>query len=101
MTGGVDNVDLNTVPHDGAVLRQNRDPTLPLLIVRVHNADPSLVNLRLITEDGGLLEHRIHEGGLAVVDVSDYGDVADLVDDDAAGGGGGGGLGVVKRLQRG
>ena len=59
---------------DGRVLGEDGDAALPLQVVRVHDAlGDSLVG----AEDAALAEHGVDEGGLAVVDVGDDGDVAD------------------------
>ena len=73
---------------DGRLLGQDRDALLALQVARIHHpVDEGLVG----AERAGLAEHRVHERGLAVVDVGDDGDVAQVV----AGRGrcGGGGLG--------
>ena len=58
---------------DGGVLRQDRDAALALELVRVHHAlgDP-LVG----AEDAALVQQRVDQRRLAVVDVGDDGDVA-------------------------
>ncbi len=76
----------NVVVVHGRVLGQNRDAALALEHVRVH--DPfghPLVG----PEDPALVQHRIHQRRLAVVDVGDDGDVAP------------GGVGDLLRVQTG
>ena len=68
----VHDVDLHALPAHGRVLGQDRDPPLPLQRVGVH--DP-LFHLLVGTEGSGLPEHLIHQGGLAVIDVGDDGQV--------------------------
>ncbi len=75
VTGRVDDVDgdragcrVLAVVLDGGVLREDRDALLALELVRVHG---SLVDVRVLRERVGLLEHCVDEGRLAVVDVSD------------------------------
>ena len=59
---------------DGRVLGQDGDAALPFQLVRIHDAlDDGLVG----AEGAGLAEHGVDEGGLAVVDVGDDGDIAD------------------------
>jgi hypothetical protein len=72
----VDDVDLHAAVLDRRVLGHDRDPTLALEGVRVHDA---LRQLLVLAEDVALAEHRVHEGGLAVVDVGDDRDVANIV----------------------
>ncbi len=81
---GVDDVDgddlttiLRVVLH-GRVLGQDRDALLTLQVVRVHHA--VVKRLGGVRGEGtGLLEHGDEQGGLAMVDVGDDGDVADVV----------------------
>ena len=86
VAGGVDDVDgdavgeaalggrLARVVHRG-VLREDRDALLALEVTGVHRP---LVDVLVLAERAGLPEHLVDEGGLAVVDVSDDGDVADV-----------------------
>ena len=91
VAGRVDDVDLHLVGAvavpDRGVLGEDRDALLALEVHRVHHA----VGERLVRgERAGLAQHLVDERRLAVVDVGDDGDVADVV---AAGGGAGGGRG--------
>ncbi len=73
MAGCIDQVDPHALPLDRRRLGEDRDPALALLVVGVHDAlDRGLVG----GEHPGGLQHCIHEGGLAVVDVRDQGDIA-------------------------
>jgi len=82
VAGGVHDVDLDLLPGsgvkdgDGGVLGQDGNPALALQGVRVEHA---LNHLLVLAKDARLLEHAIHQGGLAVVDVSDNGQVAEVV----------------------
>ena len=71
----VDDVDLGVAEVDGRVLGQDRDAALALEVVRVHDA---LGDLLVGAEGAALAEQGVHERGLAVVDVGDDGDVAQL-----------------------
>ena len=73
VAGGVDDVDLGVAVVDGGVLGQDGDAALALQVVGVH--DPLAV-LLVGAEHPALLQQRVHQGGLAVVDVGDDGDVA-------------------------
>ena len=60
---------------DRGLLGEDRDPLLALEVARVH--DP--IDERLVGPEGaGLAEHRVDERGLAVVDMGDDGDVAEV-----------------------
>ena len=72
---GVDDVDLNAVVLAGAVLGQNRDAALTLDVAGVHDA---LGHLLVGTESAGLLQHLVDQGGLAVVDVRNDCNVAEI-----------------------
>jgi hypothetical protein len=71
----VQDVDLDAAVADRGVLRHDRDAALALQVHRVHDA---VGDLLVLAERAGLPEHRVHQGGLAVVDVRDDGDVADV-----------------------
>ena len=71
----VHDVDLHVLVVDGRVLGHDRDALLALEVDRVH--DP-LDHVLVGAEDAGLPEHGVDEGGLAVVDVGDDGDIADV-----------------------
>ena len=60
------------LPADGGVLGEDGDAPLALERVGVHHA---LFDLLVVAERPGLAEHLVHQGGLAVVDVRDDGDV--------------------------
>eukprot|EP00958_Prasinococcus_capsulatus_P018922 scaffold2262_cov312-Prasinococcus_capsulatus_cf.AAC.7 len=72
----VDEVDLGVAVCHRGVLGQDGDAALPLQVVGVHDA---LLNRLVVTEHLALLEHRVHERRLAVVDVRDDGHVANLL----------------------
>ena len=75
MPGGVDDVDVGALPLDRAVLREDRDAALAFEVVAVHHA---LCDLLVLAEGAALAQQLVHERGLAVVDVGDDGDVANL-----------------------
>ena len=83
VAGRVDDVEPDAGVVDGRLLGEDRDPLLALEVARVE--DP--VDERLVRAEGArLAEHRVDERGLAVVDVGDDRDVAQV----GAGRGGGG-----------
>ena len=59
----------------GGVLRENRDAALALELVAVHGA---LGHALVGAERAALVQHRIDERGLAVIDVGDDGDIPEL-----------------------
>ena len=61
---------------DRRVLGEDRDALLALEVDRVHHA---LGDVLVLAERAGLPEHRVDERRLAVVDVGDDGDVAEVV----------------------
>mmetsp|Transcript_5914 Transcript_5914/g.16562 ORF Transcript_5914/g.16562 Transcript_5914/m.16562 type:complete len:439 (+) Transcript_5914:770-2086(+) len=73
---GINDVNLLVLVRDGRVLRQNRDTTLALEIIGIH--DTRLHRL-IGAEHLGLLEHGINKGRLAVIDVGNDGNVAHVV----------------------
>ena len=70
----VDDVDLHVAVVNRRVLGQDRDAALALQVHRVH--DP-FGDLLVGAKDAALVQHGVDQGGLAVVDVGDDGDVAD------------------------
>ncbi len=75
VTGRVDDVQPDPGVVDGRLLGEDRDPLLALEIARIH--DP--VDDRLVRPEGaGLAEHGVDEGRLAVIDVGDDRDVAQV-----------------------
>ena len=82
VAGGVDDIDLDLgrvagvgrgMVEDGGVLGQNGDAALALQFVGIHHPlDMGLVG----AEDAALVQHGVHQRGLAVVNVRDDGDVA-------------------------
>ena len=75
VAGGIDDVDLHVLVVHGGILRQNGDAALLLDGVVVHHA---VGNLLVFAENAALLEHLVDECGLAVVNVRDDGDVAEV-----------------------
>ncbi len=75
VAGGVDDVDLDAGVLDGGVLGEDGDAPLPLEVVGVHDQDTGGVG---VAEDVGLLEEAVDEGGFAMVDVGDDGDIAQV-----------------------
>ncbi len=76
VAGRVDDVDVIVVPAKGRVLRPDGDALFALEIHRIHDA---LLHLLVGAKGAGLLEKLVHERGLAVVDVRDDGDVANVL----------------------
>ena len=76
VAGRVDDVDLDAAVADRGVLREDRDALLALEVDRVEHA---LGDVLVLAEGAGLPEHGVDERRLAVVDVGDDRDVADVV----------------------
>ena len=75
VTGRVDDVEPDAGVVDRRLLGEDRDALLALEVARIHDpVDDGLVR----AEGAGLAEHRVDERGLAVVDVGDDGDVAEV-----------------------
>ena len=71
----VDEVELHAAVADRRVLREDRDALLALELHRVHDA---LVHVLVLAERARLPQHRVDERRLAVVDVRDDRDVAQV-----------------------
>ena len=76
---GVDDVDVRAFVIDRAVLGQNGDAALLFQVVGVHDA---LGDLLVRGEGAGLAQQLVDQGGLAVVDVGDDGDIAECAGHD-------------------
>ena len=75
MARRVHGVDARAVPFDRGAFGQNGDAALALLVVGIHGA---LGHVLVLAHRAGLLEELVHQGGLAMVDMGDDGDVADF-----------------------
>ena len=72
---GIDDVDAGALPEDRRGLGQDGDAPFALQIVGIHRPlDHALV----LAVGAGLLQQAVDQGGLAVVDVRDDGDVAEI-----------------------
>ncbi len=75
VSGGIDNVDVRAFVLDGAVLRQDRDAAFLFQVIGVH--DP-LCDMLMRGKRAGLAQKFVDQRGLAVVDVGNNGDVANV-----------------------
>jgi hypothetical protein len=81
VAGCVDDVDdrhraVRVLPMHGGVLRQDRDALFLLEVAGVHQAFDCIVTA--VVQGTGLPQHRIDQGRLAMIDVSDDGDVTKI-----------------------
>ena len=76
MARGIDDIDLDALVGAGAVLGQNGDAALTLDVTAVHD---TLCHDLIVAESAALMQHRVHQRGLAVVNVSDDSDIAQIV----------------------
>ncbi|CUS32497.1 hypothetical protein COMA1_10655 [Candidatus Nitrospira nitrosa] len=75
MARRIDNVDFHSIVDDAGVFGPDRNPTLPFLIHRIHNAFAHVIDLAM---DVSLAEYGIDQGRFAVIDVGDDRDIADI-----------------------
>jgi hypothetical protein len=85
VSGRVDDVDAVALPGNGGVLGQDGDAAFLFLVIGVHHA---LGEHRAFGQGAGLLQELVDEGGLAMVDVGDDGDIAQFFDGHGTGPGG-------------
>ncbi len=71
----VDDVDAGVVPEDRGRLGEDGDAALALQVVGIHRA---LGDLLVLAEGAGLLQQAVDQRGLAMVDMGDDGDVAQI-----------------------
>ena len=76
MARGIHNVDLIILIVYGGVLGEDGDAPLPLQVSGVHD---TLHGLLVFPVDTALLQHFVHQGGLAVVNMGDDGNVANVI----------------------
>ena len=77
VSGGVDDVDPHVLPQHRGAFGQDGDPALLLQLIPVHRPFRDVL---VVAEGAGLAEQLVDEGGLAMIDMGDDGDVADLHD---------------------
>ena len=75
VTGGVNDIDLDVLVVDGCIFGKDRYSAFTLDVSRVHNAGAHFL---IITKNTALLQHLIHERGLAMVNVGDNCDVSQI-----------------------
>ena len=75
MARRIDNIDEDVVVVNGGVLRQNRDAALALELVAVHGP---LGHALVAAKRAALVQQRVDQRGLPVIDVGDDGDVSTL-----------------------
>ena len=73
---GIDDIDLDALVGAGAVLGQNGDAALTLDVTAVHD---TLCHSLIVAESAALAQQGVHQRGLAVVNVSDDSDIAQIV----------------------
>ncbi len=75
MPGGINDIDVIVFPVDGGVFGENGNTTLALLIIGIHYPfDLFAAGLQRT----GLLQEFINQCGLAMIDVRDNGDIANI-----------------------
>jgi hypothetical protein len=79
VAGGVDDVDVGAFPAHGAVLGQDGDAAFFFDGVVVHHG---VDHFFVLGKGARLAQQLVHHGGLAMVNVGDDGDVADLTSGD-------------------
>src|SRR3954454_15706197 len=77
MAGRVDDVDARVLPQNRCSFRQNGDAAFAFEIVRVHDA---LGDALIFAKGAGSLQQAIDESRLAMVDMRDDRDIAELHD---------------------
>ena len=78
VAGGIDDVDLGVAVVHGGVLGQDRNAALALDVAGVHHAVNGLL---ILVISAALLEHLVDQGGLAVVNVGNDGNIANVFAD--------------------
>ena len=76
MTRRVNDVDLYALPVEGDVLGEDRDAAFPLQVIGIENA---VLRQLSVTKQAALTEHCVDQRGFAVIDVSNDGNVSEIV----------------------
>ena len=76
MARSVYDIDLDTLVGDGHILGKNCDASFPLDVIVVEN---QLAKILRLTHQIGLVDHPVHEGCLAVIDVRYERDVPNVL----------------------
>ena len=76
MARSIDDVDPGGTPEDRGILRHDGDAALALERVGIHHA---IHQILVGAKYAGLTQHRIDQGGFAVIDVSDDSQVANIL----------------------
>ena len=76
VAGSVDDVDLDVAVDDAGGFGEDGDAALAFEVVGIHDA---FGDIFVFAEDSALAKHGVDQSGLAMIDVGDDGDVADLV----------------------
>ena len=76
VSGSINNIDFNTAIDNGRIFSQDGDSALTLLVVRIHD---EFAHLLVLAEDMALLEQAIYQRRFTMVDVSNNGDIANIV----------------------
>src|SRR5262249_21786211 len=71
----VDDVDAGALPEDRSDLGENGDAALAFEIVGIHR---TFGHPLVVAERAGLLQQAVDQGGLAMVDMGDDGDIAKM-----------------------
>ena len=71
----IDDIDLDPLVADAGYLRENRNTLFPFEVVGVHH---TLLHVLVFSENARLLKDGVNEGGLAMIDMRDDADIADL-----------------------
>ena len=75
MPWGINDVDFDTIVHNGSVLCQNGNASFPFQRVGVHD---TFCHFLVVPENMTLFQHGIDKSRLAMVDMGDNGNVADI-----------------------
>ena len=73
---GIHNIDFYIAVLNGGILGGDGDTALPLQVVGVHHA---VHHGLVLPVHAGLLEHLIHQSGLAMIDVGDNGNISQIL----------------------
>ena len=76
VTGRIDDVDFVVVVTDAGGFGEDGDAAFAFEFVGVHDA---VFDVLIGAEDAGLAEHGVNEGGFAMIDVRNDGDVAEVL----------------------
>ena len=76
MSGGIDDIDLNATIDNSCIFGQYSYAALAFLVICIHD---EFSHVLILAEDMALLEQSVHQCSFSMIDVSNNGNIANIV----------------------